>query len=148
MRPVMVSVESCHGGPDNDGCSQVIPVDRLLSPFYLTISCHVEGNAKYTVEHTFDDVFEPGFRASEANWFPAPTKMLCGTSKDGYHSYSSPFTAARLRVHNGSGTVFMRGVHGGVQPEYAQYVSRPRAAPQPEPTRWERVVSWFKGVWS
>jgi hypothetical protein len=50
----------------------------------------------YTVEHTFDDVYAPGFNPALATWYPNTTLTAQTTSKDG--NYAFPVTAVRLNV--------------------------------------------------
>jgi hypothetical protein len=50
----------------------------------------------YTVQHTFDDVFAPGFDGSTATWFPHPT--VAGATADANGNYQSPVAAVRVSV--------------------------------------------------
>lgn len=79
------------------GTSAWIPMDTKQAPFNVSIGCViVSGTATYTVEHTFDDVFNPAVTpvAFSNAGITAQT-----TNKDG--NYSAPVTAIRLNVTAG-----------------------------------------------
>ena len=91
MRPIRVTVGSATS-------SAPIPLDHYRSPFNVGIGVTVSagGTLTYTVEHTFDDVFSPGFDAATATWFP--TTSLSAASASATGNLAFPVTAVRLRV--------------------------------------------------
>ena len=95
MRPVRVTVT----GVD---VSAPIPIDQYLNPTNIGLGVDIlTGTATYTVEHTFDDVFDENFNPATATWFPHPT--LQGQVADADGNYAFPPTAVRLNVTASSG---------------------------------------------
>jgi len=69
----------------------------------------------YTVEHTFDDVFDKNFDPATAAWFPNSGLSAKTASLDG--NYAFPITAVRLNVSSYTGgsatmTVIQAGTPG------------------------------------
>lgn len=76
-----------------------IPVDREQAPFALGFGVTVDsGTATYTVQHTFDEVFDT--TVTPTAWDHA-TIVGQTTKKDG--NYAFPITAMRLSVTVSSG---------------------------------------------
>jgi len=151
-RPIVVTVSGRYGGPDRDGCSIVVPVDRLLSPFSLAIGVKVDGSAIYQVEHTYDDVYSPDFRPGSAQWHRCPTDALNRSSRSAFGGYFAPPTALRVRVIAGNGLVTMTVIHGGIalEPVSRQpprsVPSDPSPAPSEPPKKglWQRLAGLVK----
>jgi len=62
----------------------------------VSINVVVFGSLTYSVEHTYDDVFSPGFDVASAQWI-APTALALKTqSAEG--SYTAPVVAVRLNI--------------------------------------------------
>jgi len=152
-RPIVVTVSGRNGGPAGDGCSTLVPVDRMLSPFSLAIGVKVEGSAIYQVEHTYDDVYSVDFRPANAQWHLCPTAALNRSSHSGFGGYLAPPTAVRVRVIAGNGLVTMTVVHGGMaleqvtrQPRQAPPQTDPAPAPAaPKLSLWGRFKQWLLG---
>lgn len=91
MRPIRVTVAS-------QTASAPIPLDHYQGPFNVGLAVVISSGATltYTVEHTFDDVFQPGFDSSTATWFPNASVASETTSQDG--NYAFPIMAVRLNV--------------------------------------------------
>jgi hypothetical protein len=90
MRPIRVVVSSV-------GVSPVIPIDQYASSTNIGLGVIVTtGPAVYTVEHTFDDVFDAAFNPVTANWFDHPTLNAETLSKDS--NYAAPPRGVRLNV--------------------------------------------------
>jgi hypothetical protein len=90
MRPVRVVVSIV-------GVSSVIPIDQYLNPTNIGLGVIITtGPATYTVEHTFDDVFDPAFNPGTATWFPHPTLIAQTVNKDS--NYAAPPRGVRLNV--------------------------------------------------
>jgi hypothetical protein len=111
MRPIRVTVGSATS-------SAPIPLDTYRGPFNVGIGVVLSAGANltYTVEHTFDDVFSPGFNPATAAWFANSGITNQTASRDG--NYAFPITAVRLRVSAWVGgtatmTVIQAGVPGG-----------------------------------
>ena len=108
MRPVRVSVGS-------QAVSRPIPLDVNNGPFNVGVGVAVTGGATltYTVQHTFDDVWAPGFDPTSAVWFPNSSLAAKTASLDG--NYAFPVTAVRLNVTAWtSGTATMTVVQAGM----------------------------------
>lgn len=94
MRPKKVTVTGA-------GTSAWIPVDYKQDPMNIGLGCViVSGTATYSVEHTFDDVFDSTVTpvAFSNSGITAQT-----TNKDG--NYSFPIRALRLNVASGTAPV-------------------------------------------
>lgn len=91
MRPIRVTVAS-------QTASAPIPLDHYQGPFNVGLAVVISPGATltYTVEHTFDDVFQPGFDSSTATWFPNASVASETASQDG--NYAFPIMAVRLNV--------------------------------------------------
>lgn len=91
MRPIRVTLGA-------QGVSVPIILDNRQAPFNVGLAVVLSPGASltYSVEHTFDDVFSPGFNASTAKWFPHATLANKTESLDGNYAY--PVMAIRLNV--------------------------------------------------
>lgn len=108
MRPIRVTVAS-------QTASAPVPLDHFQGPFNVGIAVVLSAGASltYSVEHTFDDVFAPGFNASTATWFPNSGLSAKTTTLDG--NYAFPIMALRLNVTTyGSGTATMTAIQAGM----------------------------------
>lgn len=110
MRPIRITVAS-------QAASAPIPLDHYQGPFNVGIAVVVSAGATltYSVEHTFDDVFAPGFSAASATWFPNSGLASKATTLDG--NYAFPIMAVRLNVTaytsgNATMTVIQAGMPG------------------------------------
>jgi len=93
MRPVTLSVTGV-------GTSPIVPMDFRAQNFNIGFGCEVTGSATYSVQHTFDDVYNP---AITPVWFNNSTVNAATTNQDG--NYAFPIRAMRLNVTAGTGTV-------------------------------------------
>lgn len=108
MRPITVTVPS-------QSASSVIPMDTYQDPFNVGIAVTLSAGASltYTVQHTFDDVFAPGFNPATATWYNHATLVTKTTSSDG--NYAFPVTGIRLNVSiYSSGSATMTVVQAGM----------------------------------
>ena len=81
----------------NTGTTAWIPVDYAKSPFNLSFGVViVSGTATYTVQHTFDDVFDTAVTPVA---FDNAVIVAQTTNKDG--NYAFPIRALRLTVTAG-----------------------------------------------
>lgn len=88
-----------------------IPVDREQAPFNIGLGCTIDsGTATYSVQHTFDDVFDPNVTpvAFTNSGISAKT-----TNTDG--NYAFPVTAIRLSVTAGTSPVVSMAILQGVK---------------------------------
>ena len=108
MRPIRVTVGS-------QASSAPVPMDHYQGPFNVSVGVVLSAGATltYSVEHTFDDVFAPGFDASTATWFANSGLASKQTSLDG--NYAFPVRAIRLTVSAyTSGTATMTLIQAGM----------------------------------
>lgn len=93
MRPITVTVSGV-------GISPTIPMDFRAQNFNVGFGCAVTGTVTYSVQHTFDDVYN---LAITPVWFNNATVNAATTSLDG--NYAFPIRAMRLNVTAGTGSV-------------------------------------------
>jgi len=108
MRPVRVSLSSLADSP-------LIPMDVNQSPFSVGVAVAVSAGASltYTVQHTFDDIWAPGFNPATAVWYSNASLATKTTSLDGNYAY--PVTAIRLSVSiYASGTATLTVIQAGM----------------------------------
>jgi hypothetical protein len=106
MRPTKVTVT-------NVGVSNPIPMDQYLTPFNVGLGAViVSGTPTYSVQHTFDNVFDPSYNPSTGTWFNQPDMTAQTTSVDG--NYAFPVSAIRLNVTAGTGVVALTVLQAGV----------------------------------
>ena len=102
MRPVVVS-------KTGTGSSSVVPLDHYQSPFNVGFGVVVSGTVNYTVQHTFDDIFDATVTPV---WFSHPTIASLAANADG--NYAFPVRAVRVTVNSGSGTATMTVIQAGM----------------------------------
>ena len=104
MRPVRITQTGV-------GVSLPIPIDQYLDPTNIGLGVTVNGVATYTIEHTFDDVFDPLFNPATATWFPHPTLVGQTANMDG--NYAFPPTACRISQTAGAGSTTLNLIQAG-----------------------------------
>lgn len=102
MRPITTSRTGA-------GSTTAIPMDHYISPFNVGFGVVVTGTVNYTIQHTFDDVFNT---AVTPTWFNHPVIASQTTNQDG--NYAFPVTGIRLTVNSGSGTATATIVQAGM----------------------------------
>lgn len=80
--------------------SPTIPMDFRAQVFNVGFGCEVTGTVTYSVQHTFDDIYNP---AITPVWFNHAFVNGVTASMDG--NYAFPISAMRLNVTAGTGTV-------------------------------------------
>jgi hypothetical protein len=106
MRPTSIS-QTGVGRPTN-----VVIIDQHTAPANIALGCIVNGSVTYTVQHTYDDVFAPGFTAAGATWFNHSTLAAQTANADG--NYAFPPRAISVNVTLGAGTVTLNVVQSGL----------------------------------
>lgn len=91
------------------GSSVAAPMDHYQSPFNVGFSVVVSGTVNYTVQHTFDDIFNASITPT---WFNHPTVAGLSVSADG--NYAFPVRALRVTVNSGSGTATLTMIQAGM----------------------------------
>ena len=91
MRPIVV-------GQAGLGSTRPVPLDHYRGPFNVGMGVVVAPGSTltYTVEHTFDNVYDPAFNPATATWFPNNSLTNKTASLDG--NYAFPVMAIRLTV--------------------------------------------------
>lgn len=92
--------------------SAVYPCDVNKHPFAVGLGAVVNGTITYTVQHTFDDPFAPGFNPATAVWFNHPT--LANLSANGDSNYAFPVRAIRVSTSAGTGSVALTVIQAGI----------------------------------
>lgn len=95
MRPVTVTVSGV-------AVSSPIPMDFRAQVFNVGFGCEVTGTVTYSVQHTFDDIYNT---ALTPVWFNHAFVNAATTSQDG--NYAFPIRAMRLNITAGTGSVTM-----------------------------------------
>lgn len=89
------------------GTTSWIPLDYKQAPFNVGFGAVVNGTVTYTVEHTFDDIFDSSI---------TPTAFSHGTvvgqSANANSNYAFPIRAVRLNVTAGTGDVTLTLLQG------------------------------------
>ena len=102
MRPIVVA-------QTGTGSSTTVPLDHYQNPFQVGIGVVVSGTVNYTIQHTFDDVFNS---AVTPTWFSHPTLSSLAASSDG--NYAFPVRAVKILVNSGTGTATATIVQAGM----------------------------------
>lgn len=91
------------------GNSKPCPMDQYQSPFNVGMAVVVSGSVNYTVQHTFDNVFDSTVTPT---WFSHPVLAALTANQDG--NYAFPVKAIRLKVNSGAGTAALTILQAGV----------------------------------
>jgi hypothetical protein len=91
------------------GVSAAAPMNINIAPFNIGIGVIVTGTVSYTVQQTYDDVFDP---AVTPVWFDHPTLAAKTVSAEGNYAY--PVLGVRVSVVSGSGSVRAVLIQAGI----------------------------------
>lgn len=92
------------------GTSTAIPMDTYSDPFNVGVAVVMTGTLTYSVEHTFDDIFNS---AVTPTWFANTGLSAKTTSSDGNYAY--PVRAIRLNITSfTSGSATMTVIQAGM----------------------------------
>lgn len=89
------------------GTTAWFPVDYRQNPFNASFGCVINGTVTYTVEHTFDDIFDSGVTPTA---FPNAT--VAGATANANGNYAFPIRAVRLNITAGTGSVTLTWLQG------------------------------------
>ena len=106
MRPVVITTP---GGAAN---TAAVPLDQYLTPFQVTVACVVNGTVAYSLQYTYDDVFNVA--AGSVTWW-TDSAIPVGTVANAETTYDNPIKAVRLSQASGAGTVTMTVNQAGVR---------------------------------
>lgn len=90
------------------GSSAIIPMNLDSTPFNAGFGVVVSGTVTYTVQHTFDPVWNGGI----TTWFDHPTVAAKTANQDG--NYAFPVSAIRVTVSAGAGTATLTVIQAGI----------------------------------
>ena len=100
MRPQVIN-------KSGTGTTNWIPLDYKQNPFNVGFGCVISDTATYSVEHTFDDIFDSTV---------TPTAFQHGTvvgqSANANSNYAFPVRAVRLNVTASTGNVTLTLLQG------------------------------------
>lgn len=82
------------------GTSPTLPMDYRSQVFNVGFGCEVTGTVTYSVQHTFDDIYNT---AIIPVWFNHAFVVAQTANMDG--NYAFPIAAMRLNVTSGTGSV-------------------------------------------
>lgn len=105
MRPIVIT-------KTGTGSSAVASLDTYRNPFNVGIGVVVSGTVNYTIQHTFDDIFNS---AVTPVWFSHPT--LAGLTANADGNYAFPVRAIKILVNSGAGTATATIVQAGMPGE-------------------------------
>lgn len=105
MRPIVISKTGA-------GSSSIAPLDTYRNPFNIGIGVVVSGTVNYTIQHTFDDIFNS---AVTPVWFSHPTLASLAVNADG--NYAFPIRAIKILVNSGAGSATATIIQAGMPGE-------------------------------
>ena len=105
MRPIYDTVS---GAPTN---GTVIPLDIYLDG-EVALGVVVTGTITFTVEYTYDDVWDENFNPATATWFSVTG--LTGGSADADAVLTAPPRAVRIRTTAGTGSAVLAVIQSGL----------------------------------
>lgn len=101
MRPVSVTVSAV-------AISNPIVMDYMKDPFAVGLGVKVTGTITYSVQHTFDDVYDSTVTPT---WFDNTSLAAQTANKDG--NYAFPVRAIRLNNTAGTGSATLTVIQAG-----------------------------------
>ncbi len=102
MRPVYLSQTGA-------GSTVVCPLDRAQNPFNVGFGVKVTGTVNYTVQHTFDDIYDPTVTPT---YYAHEEVASAVANADG--NYAFAVSGIRLTVNSGTGTAAITIQQSGV----------------------------------
>ena len=100
---------SVTAGWAQSGASKPVPMDTYLSPFNVGMAVVVSGTVNYTVQHTYDNVFDATVTPT---WFNHSVLAALAVNQDG--NYAFAVKAIRLAVNSGGGTASLTLMQSGI----------------------------------
>ncbi|CAB4190572.1 hypothetical protein UFOVP1288_75 [uncultured Caudovirales phage] len=90
------------------GSSATASMDQYISPFNVGMGAVTSGTINYTVQHTYDNIFDS---AVTPVWFDHATMASKTGNFDG--SYAYPVAGIKVLVNSGTGTVTLTLLQAG-----------------------------------
>jgi hypothetical protein len=98
-------------GTNGVGGSQVVPLDRSVTPFNVSLFVDITGTVNATAQFTFDPILEEG-QVGPFVWSDHVDLTAVVADADG--TFISPVTACRLLTNSGVGTAILRIIQAGI----------------------------------
>ncbi len=89
--------------------SPLVPLDWNSSPLNVGIGCITSGTVTYTVQHTFDDIYDYTILPV---WIDQPATGINGKTANADGNYAFPPRATRVNTTAGTGSVAMTVIQG------------------------------------
>lgn len=94
------------------GVTTPVVMDQYISPFNVGLGIFPSGTATYTVQHTFDNPFDPDFNPATANWLNHPDLTADSGNNDG--NYAFAVRAIRLNVSSTTADITFYVAQSGI----------------------------------
>src|ERR1700744_706707 len=82
------------------GQSAPIILDQYIKDFQVTVSCVVTGTVAYSLQYTYDNVFN----VASPTWW-TDSDIIVGTAGNAETTFDNPVFALRINQASGTGTV-------------------------------------------
>jgi len=95
------------------GPSGIFGVDINITPVNVAFGVTLSpgANLQYTVEHTYHDLWSPGYSIDDVQWFPFLTNQTANA--DGYYGY--PISGLRINITSWtSGSATIKVLQAGI----------------------------------
>lgn len=104
-------------GTNGVGGTPWFNVDYQMHPITMSIAVVVTGTVNYTVQYTYDDIAATSSQPNAATpiYVTFNDPVLTSETANGESNFSSPFTAWRVVVNSGTGSIAVTGIQGGIQ---------------------------------
>ncbi len=99
-------------GTSGVGASAPIPIDQYLAPTNIGLGVVVSGTVDVTVQHSFDDPFDPDPDAIPT-WFDSDSSDLVNASANQDGNFAFPPRMIRLLTNSGTGIATLTVVQAG-----------------------------------
>lgn len=101
MRPIVLPSVT------GTGVSGAVPLDLCQTPFEVTLSVQVTGTIDYTVQYTFNDLWN----GETLVW--VSHSDLTGKTANANATLVSPVTGVRIIANSGTGTAILKVIQAG-----------------------------------
>jgi hypothetical protein len=88
MRPVVIT-------QTNTGATVPVPLDLYIAPFMVTVRCKISGAPVYSLQYTYDNVFETA--SGSIDWLTA-SDVPVGTAVSVESVFDNPVSAIRMVI--------------------------------------------------
>lgn len=92
------------------GTTAWIPLNRMQTPFNVSLGAVISGTVTYTIQHTFDNVLDPTIAQGTITAFDNVNMTAQTTNSTG--NYAFPVAAVRLNITAGTGSVALTILQG------------------------------------